>query len=65
MAKTLREHSFTKVRTSNGRYRHIVITAVTDQDTIEGRIGLVGNSASVAAERQSSTTTRGTEFRQA
>lgn len=64
MAKTLREHSFIKVRTSDGRYRHTVITTVTDQDTIEGRIGLVGNSASVAATRVSSTTTRGTEFQQ-
>ena len=52
------------VRTTDDRYRHTVVTAVTNQDTIVGRIGLVGNSASVAAGRVASTTTRGTEFEQ-
>lgn len=70
MAKTLRPFTFIKVRTSaDGRYRHTMLTTVTDQDNVEGRIGTAdrladGFSASVAAARQSSTTTRGTEFRQ-
>ena len=64
MAKTLREHSFITVRTSDGRYRHTVITAVTDQDTITSRIGLVNDDSTVNSARVASTTTRGTEFQQ-
>lgn len=52
------------VKTTDGRYRPMIVTTVTNQDNVIGRIGLKGNSASVAATRFTSTTTRGTEFRQ-
>lgn len=64
MSKILRPFTTLTVRTTNGRYRHTVVKTVTDQDNISGRIGLQGNSASVAAARVASTETRGTEFRQ-
>ena len=70
MAKILRPFTFIKVRTtSDTRYRHTMLTTVTDQDTVVGRIGTankVTDSLGVAvnAARQSSTTTRATEFRQ-
>lgn len=60
--RTLREGTAIKVITTDGRVRHTIVTTVTDQDTIEGRIGLVGNSASVAATRETGTKTRGTQF---
>jgi hypothetical protein len=64
MAKILRPFTFLTVRTTDGRYRHTVVKTVVSQDSVTGRIGLQGNSASVAAGRVASTTTRGTEFRQ-
>jgi hypothetical protein len=64
MAKILRPFSFIKVRTSDGRYRHTMITEVTDQDTITSRIGLANDTSTVSSARVASTTTRGTEFQQ-
>lgn len=64
MAKILRPFSFLRVRTTDGRYRHTVITEVTDQDTVTSRIGLVNDSSSVSSTRVASTTTRGSEFQQ-
>lgn len=45
-----------------GRIRHCIVEAVTDQDNVTVRLG--GNSEGVefAATRQDSTTTRGTLF---
>lgn len=48
-----------------GRIRHAIVTAVTDQDNIEVRVGGTGNplsSTGVAVTRQPSTPTRGTLF---
>jgi hypothetical protein len=48
-----------------GRIRHTIVTAVTDQDTVEVRVGGVGNPLSaqdVTVERQPSTETRGSLF---
>lgn len=49
------------------RIRHVIVTAVTDQDNIEVRLGGTGNplsSTDVAVSRQDSTTTRGFLFEQ-
>jgi hypothetical protein len=62
--KTIRPYTSMTVKTTDGRYRPMIVTTVTDQNHVIGRIGLKGNSASVAATRFTSTTTRGTEFRQ-
>ena len=48
-----------------GRIRHAIVTAVTDQDNIEVRIGGTGNplsSLDVAVSRETSTDTRGFLF---
>jgi hypothetical protein len=63
--KTIRPYTTVTVRTTDGRYRHMVVTTVTDQDTITGRVGLMGNKKTVNATRQPSTDTRGEEFVQA
>lgn len=55
--KTLQVGTDIKVK-SDGRIRHAIVTAVTDQDTITARIG----RTAVSATRQASTTTRGTLF---
>jgi hypothetical protein len=44
------------------RIRHCIVTGVTDQDTIEVRLGGATESASYSATRQASTKTRGTLF---
>jgi hypothetical protein len=62
--KLIRQYTSMTVKTTDGRYRPMIVTTVTDQDNVIGRIGLVGNSASVAATRVASTTTRGEEFQQ-
>lgn len=63
--RVIRPYTTVTVRTTDGRYRHMVVTTVTDQDTITGRVGLMGNKKTVNATRQSSTDTRGEEFVQA
>lgn len=40
----------------------MVVTTVTNQDTISGRVGTVRNKKTVNATRQASTLTRGKEF---
>lgn len=64
MAKILRPFTTLTVKTTNGRFRHVVVKTVPTQNSITGRIGLAGNSASVSATRAASTTTRGTQFNQ-
>jgi hypothetical protein len=47
------------------RIRHVIVTAVTDQDNITVRLGGTGNPLStqnIDADRVVSTTTRGTLF---
>lgn len=63
--KVIRPYTTLTVRTTDGRYRHMVVTTVTNQDTVTGRIGLKGNAKIVNAIRQPSTETRGEEFVQA
>jgi len=48
-----------------GRIRHAIVTAVTDQDNVEVRVGGTGNplsSLDVPVSRQDSTDTRGFLF---
>jgi len=61
MAKILRPGTAEYVL-KDGRIRHCIVEAVTDQDNITVRLG--GNSEGVefAASRQPSTETRGTLF---
>jgi len=61
MAKILRPGTAEYVL-KDGRIRHCIVEAVTDQDNITVRLG--GNSEGVefAASRQPSTDTRGTLF---
>jgi hypothetical protein len=61
MAKILRPGTDEYVL-KDGRIRHCIVEAVTDQDNITVRLG--GNSEGVefAASRQPSTDTRGTLF---
>lgn len=63
--KTIRPYTTVTVRTTDGRYRHMVVTSVTNQDTITGRVGTARNKKTVNATRQASTDTRGEEFVQA
>ena len=64
MAKTIRPGTHIKTLTDAGRVRHVRVLAVTDQDNVDVLLGYAGNatSASFAADRISSTTTRGTIF---
>ena len=60
--KTIRPYTTVYVETTDARIRPMRVLTVVDQDNITGRIGLAGNSASVTAQRQASTQTRGTLF---
>ena len=53
------------VRTTDGRYRHAIVTAVASQTQVTARIGLVGFGKTVTANRVASTKTRGKEWVQA
>lgn len=63
MAKIIRPGTYVKVQTDD-RIRHTRVTAVDDQDNISVRIGTPQTSASAVfnADREASTTTRGTLF---
>jgi ribosomal protein S10 len=60
--KILRRFTSMRVRTSDDRYRHMVVTTVTSQDQVTGRVGLPSSKKTVTATRQPSTDTRGEEF---
>lgn len=62
--KKIRPYTTVTVRTTDGRYRHMVVTTVTNQNTISGRVGTARNKKTINATRQNSTVTRGKEFRQ-
>lgn len=64
MSKILRPYTTLTVKTTDGRFRHVVVKTVASQNSITGRIGLVGNGTTVSATRAASTTTRGTQFNQ-
>jgi predicted SPOUT superfamily RNA methylase MTH1 len=49
------------VRTTDGRYRHGIVTSVTSQTSVSVSIG---KAAAIAVTRASSTTTRGRQFSQ-
>lgn len=61
MSRTLRPGTAEYVEI-DGRIRHCIVTGVDDQDNITVRLGGATESASFAADRQVSTTTRGTLF---
>lgn len=48
----------------NGRLRHTIVTAVTDQDNIDVRLGGASASASFAADRATVDGTRAYQFEQ-
>lgn len=64
MAKTIRPGTHIKTLTDVGRVRHVRVLSVDDQDNVDVRLGYASNetSASFAADRVSSTKTRGTIF---
>jgi hypothetical protein len=66
MAKFVRPGTYVNVQTDAGRIRHVRVTAVANQDSVTARIGTPKTSASVTfgASRQTSTTTRGTIYRE-
>lgn len=61
MAKTVRVGTALKAE-YDGRIRHVIVEAVDDQDNITVRLGKNSDPTEFAADRQPSTTTRGTLF---
>lgn len=61
MAKTIRAGTAIKAEYA-GRIRHVIVEAVTDQDNITVRLGKNSDPTEFEADRQPSTTTRGTLF---
>ncbi len=66
MAKTIRPGTYVKAVTDAGRVRHVRVLAVTDQNTVNVRLGSAANATSSVfdADRVSATKTRGTIFSQ-
>ena len=63
--RTIRRYTAITIRTTGGRYRHGIVTAVANQNQVTARIGLAGSGATITANRTNSTTTRGKEWVQA
>ncbi len=63
--KPIKRYTAITVRTTDGRYRHAIVTAVVSQTQVTARIGLVGFGKTVTANRVASTKTRGKEWVQA
>jgi hypothetical protein len=63
--RVLRPFTTITVRTTDGRYRHAVVTGVANQNQVTARIGLGTSKRTVTANRTTSTTTRGKEWVQA
>lgn len=61
MAKTVRVGTALKAE-YDGRIRHVIVEAVDDQDNITVRLGKNSDPTEFAADREASTTTRGTLF---
>ena len=61
MARVIRPGTAEYVQVGD-RIRHCIVTGVDDQDNITVRLGGATESASFAADRESSTKTRGTLF---
>ena len=61
MAKVLRPGTAIKAE-YDGRIRHVIVESVTDQDNVTVRLGKNSDPTEFAADRTSSTTTRGTLF---
>lgn len=59
--KIIRPGTFVKALIG-GRIRHARVMAVTDQNNVQVRVGDLGSSTTVNADRASSTVTRGTLF---
>lgn len=61
MAKTIRPGTALKSE-YDGRIRHVIVEEVTDQDNIKVRLGKNSDPTEFDADRQASTTTRGSLF---
>jgi hypothetical protein len=61
MAKTIRVGTALKAE-YDGRVRHVIVEGVDDQDNITVRLGKNSDPTEFAADRQASTTTRGSLF---
>lgn len=61
MAKVIRPGTAVKVE-YGGRLRHVIVESVTDQNNIGVRLGRNSDPTEFNADRQASTTTRGTLF---
>lgn len=61
MAKTIRVGTALKAE-YDGRIRHVIVEGVDDQNNITVRLGKNSDPTEFAADRQASTTTRGTLF---
>lgn len=61
MAKTIRVGTALKAE-YGGRIRHVIVEGVDDQNNITVRLGKNSDPTEFAADRQASTTTRGTLF---
>ena len=59
MAKVIRPGTAIKAE-YDGRIRHVIVESVTDQDNVTVRLGKNSDPTEFAADRTSSTTTRGT-----
>lgn len=64
MAKIIRPGTHVNALTDAGRIRHVRVVSVDDQNNVNAILGYAGDatSASFAADRITSTTTRGTIF---
>lgn len=61
MAKTIRVGTALKAE-YDGRIRHVIVEGVDDQNNITVRLGKNSDPTEFAADRQASTTTRGSLF---
>lgn len=61
MAKIIRPGTAIKAE-YDGRIRHVIVEAVTDQDNVTVRLGRNSDPTEFAADRVASTDTRGTLF---
>ena len=61
MAKIIRPGTAIKAE-YEGRLRHVIVESVDDQDNITVRLGLNSDPTEFPADREASTTTRGTLF---
>lgn len=61
MSKVIRVGTAIKAE-YDGRIRHVIVEEVTDQDNVKVRLGRNSDPTEFNADREASTTTRGTLF---